>query len=93
MSPSAEEKTAPGCRQTVPVEDALKPLREAFEAVGVARQRGEEAIERATRDLEQVIREMRSVMFLCGANDVEEMRGAGYVVHGRTRDWLAEGVE
>lgn len=38
--------------------------------------------------LQQVERELRSVMLLCGASTIEELQGAPKVITGELRDWL-----
>lgn len=62
------------------------------DAVGIAKPFLEKAVEgkEALREhVEDILREFRTVMFLVGAKNVEELRNVPVVVLGRTSEWLS----
>jgi len=74
--------------------DAAKAIALGASAAGLAYPLLKPAMEskEAVRDaLQQLVREMRAVLFLCGAANAAEMRECGYVAHGKTREWLEGG--
>jgi isopentenyl-diphosphate delta-isomerase len=48
----------------------------------------EGGIEGAKRFLQQIERELRSIMLLCGAKTIEELQQAPRIITGELRDWL-----
>jgi isopentenyl-diphosphate delta-isomerase len=64
---------------------------ETADAVGIAKPFLEKAVEgkEALREhVEDILREFRTVMFLVGAGNVEELKKVPVVVLGRTSEWL-----
>lgn len=71
--------------------DIAKAIALGADAVGIARpflQRAVEGLESVRSYILELIRELRTVMFLVGARDVEELRRTPLVIMGKTAEWL-----
>lgn len=71
--------------------EAAKALALGAEAVGIARPfllRAVEGVESVRRYIREFIRELKTVMFLVGAQSLEELREVPIIIMGKTAEWL-----
>jgi len=71
--------------------EAAKAIALGADAVGIARPfllRAVEGLEAVRSYIRELIRELRTVMFLVGARDLEELRRVPLIIQGRTAEWL-----
>jgi isopentenyl-diphosphate delta-isomerase len=71
--------------------EAAKAIALGADAVGIARPfllKAVEGLESVRSYVRELVRELRTVMFLVGAQSLEELRGAPLIISGRTAEWL-----
>jgi len=71
--------------------DIAKAIALGADAVGIAKpflHRAVEGLDSVRNYILELIRELRTVMFLVGARDVEELRRTPIVITGKTAEWL-----
>jgi len=71
--------------------EMAKAIALGADSVGIAKpflEKAVEGIDSLREHVRDIIREFRTVMFLVGAKDIEELRRAPVVVMGRTAEWL-----
>ncbi|MFQ6053285.1 MAG: type 2 isopentenyl-diphosphate Delta-isomerase [Candidatus Bathyarchaeia archaeon] len=71
--------------------EMAKAIALGADAVGMAKpflQRAVEGPGALREHIRQIVREFRTVMFLVGARDVEELRQVPVIIMGRTAEWL-----